>query len=361
MAPGQSLPIIRVMVVDESSTMRGLITGLLQEDEHINVVATTGDETGAKRHLKNYDIDLVILDLDNPVMDKIHDLSTFLEIAPHIEILVTSTLSQRDADISFKALQAGACDYVPKPEDPHDAKQRHLFKHDLLQKVLALGWRVQEKKKKLGLDEAESADFSFPDAPPLEECPKIIALGGGTGGTQAIFTLLSALKDKVKQPIVITQHMPGDTTHMLAQHITQHSGMRCFEAKEGMALEPGCAYVAPDDHHMGFIGKDERVIIKLNQEKPVNHMRPAIDMMIKSLGDIYPQHILAIMLTGMGSDGARACKKLYESGSTILAQDEKSSVIWGIPGAVAKAGICSAILPLETLAEDIIRRCQPHS
>ncbi len=349
---------IRAMVVDDSAVIRGMITSILQEDEKIKVVTTAADGQIALDNLKNYDIDVIVLDIDMPVMDGITALPKFFEIDPNVEVIVASTLSQKNASISLRALEAGAADYLAKPSNSYELGHREIFKHELTQKVLALGARAHQNRLKTS-DKKPTHLLSAENLKTVDkkqEKPLIIAVGSSTGGPQALFDFLSGLKDNVEQPIVITQHMPPTFTKMLAQHITKHSGMPCSEAEDGMVVQNNHVYVAPGDYHMTFVREGTKLIVKLNQENPVNYCRPAVDVMMRSLNQIYRNQVLAVILTGMGNDGEQSCKELHNSGSVILAQDEESSVVWGMPGAVAKAGICSAILPLEELAKDVVRR-----
>ncbi len=345
------------MVVDDSAVIRGMITSILQEDNSINVVTTAANGEIALTNLKNYEIDVIVLDIDMPVMDGITALPKFFAINPDVEVIVASTLSQKNADISLRALEAGASDYLAKPSNSHELGHRDIFKHELTQKVLALGWRAHQSRAQ----SKKPLSSMLPKEPhktvqKTQNKPEIIAIGSSTGGPQALFEFLSGLHGKTSLPIVITQHMPPTFTKMLSQHITKHSGIPCKEAEEGMIIEPGYAYVAPGDFHMTFVKKSDSLVVKLNQDNPVNYCRPAVDVMMRSLNNAYKDKVIAVILTGMGNDGEQSCKELHNAGSIILAQDEASAVVWGMPGAVAKAGICSAILPLRDLADDVIRR-----
>ena len=180
--------------------------------------------------------------------------------------------------------------------------------------------------------------------------PAILAIGSSTGGPAALFEFLKALNGKIDLPIVISQHMPPKFTTILAQHICRMTGMDAKEAEDGDKVEPNHVYLAPGDYHMTVAGKGGDVRIRLNQDPPENFCRPAVDPMLRSVADVYGKRALVVILTGMGYDGMKGSQLVVEAGGTILAQDEETSVVWGMPGAVAHAGICTQVLPLDKLA-----------
>ncbi len=365
---------IRVLVCDDSAVLRGILTHILEQDKNIKVVATAANGQIAVSEVGRNDIDLVVLDIEMPVMDGLTALPLILEANKHVKVLIASTLTSKNAEISMKALELGATDYLTKPSTGRDVGNADDFKRDLLAKVLLLGHQVHVAKAKAAgqakAPSAPQADGKIPGivtflqaakatqlvthpSKPYKK-PDIIAIGSSTGGPQALFTVMKGLYGKVhNQPIVITQHMPATFTAILANHIKQQSGFEAFEAEEGMVLENGKVYVAPGNYHMTFKVKDGKTIVALNQNDPVNYCRPAVDVMLDSLNAIYGDRTLAIILTGMGHDGRDGSKKLFERGACILAQDEKTSVVWGMPGAVAVAGICKKIVPIDDMAKEI--------
>ena len=185
--------------------------------------------------------------------------------------------------------------------------------------------------------------------------PQILAIGSSTGGPQALFTVFEALKGAVNLPIVVTQHMPPTFTTILAEHIGRYVDGRSREAVDGDVLEPGHVYVAPGDNHMIVAGEGGKRIIRLNKEPPENFCRPAVDPLFRSVSDVYNGQVLAVILTGMGSDGLKGAQQLVENGGMLIAQDEKTSVVWGMPGAAATNGVCSAVLPIEEIGPVITR------
>lgn len=353
----------RVMVVDDSAVVRGIIVRSLEADPAIKVVTTCGNGQMAISALRGLSVDVIILDVEMPIMDGLTALPKLLEIDPDAQIVVASTLTMRNADISLKCLTAGATDYLAKPTTSSEIGAAGGFAGDLVAKVKALG----AARRRLGPRKVAAKGATVPVPKPATEArklnlrppsgfaPKILAIGSSTGGPQALFSMFSMLQGVTKLPIVITQHMPATFTTILAEHIAKVSKRPCTEGRNGEMLEAGHIYVAPGDFHMCIEGTEARPVIKLNKEPPENFCRPAVDPMFRSLAAIYGPRVLALILTGMGQDGLAGGRVLVEGGATLLAQDESTSVVWGMPGAVAMAGICSAVLPISHIAPYITK------
>ncbi len=355
---------IRVMVVDDSFVIRALLARALEDQKDIQVVTTAANGEIALREMDRHQLDVVVLDIEMPVMDGITAIPLILQKDPNVHILIASTLSQKNAEISLRALKAGATDYLAKPSTGSELTSADQFKADLVMKVKEFGLMTRRKRatnpKGLATGVAAAKPETAKAALKLHKDkayprPDVLALGSSTGGPQALFNLLGLLKGKIRIPIVLTQHMPPTFTSILAQHIKQQTGFEAFEAQTGMALEGGKVYVAPGDFHMKFRKEGTRILVTLDQSPPVNFCRPAVDVMLRSLMEIYNAKILAVILTGLGQDGKAACTELFEKGGAVLAQDETTSVVWGMPGAVANAGICANVLPLSHLAPEIER------
>jgi two-component system chemotaxis response regulator CheB len=350
---------VRVMVVDDSAVIRGLITRILDADPRLRVVASVSDGQRAVDRVANTEIDVIILDIEMPVMDGLTALPHILKADPDVKILMASTLTLRNADISMKAMRLGATDYIPKPEASSNINGRDEFGRSLLEKVRSLGQaRRRARKLPSAPMAAQSAVAGKPKPsitlrPSSRVKPRIIAIGSSTGGPQALFTFLGALTKEIKLPIVITQHMPPKFTTILAQHIGQNTGWPTAEASDGMSVEAGTIYVAPGDFHMIAESRGTSTVLRLNQDPPENFCRPAVDPMLRSLSAIYGPAILTVILTGMGHDGMKGAQCVVDNGGTVVAQDEASSVVWGMPGAVATNGLCSAVLPLDELAPHV--------
>lgn len=395
---------VKVMVVDDSAVVRGLIGRILKSDAQIEVVASVGNGEAAVATLKkNPEIDVIVLDIEMPVMDGLTALPLLLQVSPSVRVIVASTLSQRGAEISLRALEAGASDYLPKPSSAAAVASADDFRRELLQKVCELASSrarfasrtaarrtafaspqpsSRQPTKTLGAameppprpskSEARPATGTAREAgpsvstsaPPLVglrssgRTPiKIIAIGTSTGGPAALLEVLSKLgTDKITQPVLVTQHMPKMFTAILADRIAKRTGLPCTEARDGEEVCPGHIYIAPGDNHLLVERRAGRNVIVLSQDPPENFCRPAVDPMLRSVTRSYGSGVLAVILTGMGSDGCRGCEAVVAAGGTVIAQDEATSVVWGMPGAVTNAGLCSAVLPLADLAPYIARR-----
>ncbi len=354
----------RVMVVDDSAVIRGLLTRALEGDQEIRVVASVGDGQMAINALQRNAIDVIVLDVEMPVMDGLTAIPKLLAVSPSVKIIMASTLTLRNADISLRALQAGAADYIPKPTTTREISGADVFKNELVAKVKALGANARRAGSRTRTDVRTAAlppvggaprPRAEPSAAPslrpatFTARPDVIAIGSSTGGPQALFEVLSHLKGGVNQPILITQHMPATFTTILAEHISRQCGIVCAEAKDGEPIVEGRAYVAPGDYHMLVVSRGAGLTLTLSKDAPENFCRPAVDPMLRSIVRAYGRKVLATILTGMGQDGLRGCQEVTAAGGVVIGQDEASSVVWGMPGAVAQAGLCSAILPLKEI------------
>ncbi|MBC7954201.1 MAG: chemotaxis response regulator protein-glutamate methylesterase [Rhodospirillaceae bacterium] len=361
---------IRVMLVDDSAVVRGLVTRILEEDPAIAIVASVGNGQMALSALERQDIDVIVLDIEMPVMDGMTALPMLLKADPGVRIIMQSTLTLKGADISMRALQAGAADYIPKPTATRDLAGGMDFKTELLTKVKALGHarrRDPSRKLRPGVSTAlrptapARTSLLSPQGPiklrnQTPEVPDVIAIGSSTGGPQALFSLLGTMRaGTVKQPILITQHMPATFTTILAEHISRVSGWDAKEGVDGEVIKGGRVYIAPGDFHMVVEVKGVDKIIRLLKDPPENFCRPAVDPMLRSISAAWGKRVLVAILTGMGADGSKGGQVVTQAGGTVIAQDEATSVVWGMPGAAANAGICSAVLPLPDIAPWMIK------
>ena len=360
---------VRVMVVDDSAVIRGLLTRALEGDPDIRVVTSVGDGQMAVNSLQRNSIDVIVLDIEMPVMDGLTAIPKLLAVAPQVKIIMASTLTLRGADVSIRCLSAGAADYIPKPTSTREIGGAEDFKRELVAKVKALGAAARRAGSRsrgeirpltpaapLGLMKREVGPIVTRPAPAgaIATKPDVIAIGSSTGGPQALFEVLSHLKTGVTQPILITQHMPATFTTILAEHITRQCGIDAREAKDGEPVVQNRCYIAPGDFHMLVAQRGGANVIALSKDPPENFCRPAVDPMMRSILKAFGgRKILACILTGMGQDGLKGCTDVVNGGGTLIAQDEASSVVWGMPGAVAQAGICNAILPLKEIGPHI--------
>ncbi|MGE5476638.1 MAG: protein-glutamate methylesterase/protein-glutamine glutaminase [Bacteroidales bacterium] len=358
------------MLVDDSAVVRGLVTRILEEDRGIAVVASVGNGQMALSALERQEIDVIVLDIEMPVMDGMTALPKLLAADPGVRIIMQSTLTLKGADISMRALEMGAADYIPKPTATRELAGGMDFKTELLSKVKALGQarrRDPNRKARPGVSSApRPAPMPRPSAlhapGPVQlrtntpEVPDVIAIGSSTGGPQALFNLLGTMRaGTVKQPILVTQHMPATFTTILAEHISRVSGWDAKEGVDGEVIKGGRVYIAPGDFHMLVEVKGADKIIRLSKNPPENFCRPAVDPMLRSISAAWGKRVLVAILTGMGSDGAKGGQVVVQAGGTVIAQDEATSVVWGMPGAAANAGICSAVLPLPEIAPWMIK------
>ena len=361
---GRSGAPYRIMVVDDSAVLRGLLTRALESDPDIVVVASVGDGQMAINAIQRQDVEIVILDIEMPVMDGLTALPKLLAARPGVQVLIASTLTLRGATVSLKALAAGAADYVTKPGSSALTTAAE-FKRELVSKVRALAEARRRTRGEAlpepaadGTVSAEPSPAPRPAAirlrPQPSDRPEVIAIGSSTGGPQALFRILKSLAG-VRQPILITQHMPATFTTILAEHIARLVGVSAAEAVEGEAVESGRVYVAPGDFHMivESAGKERR--LRLTKAPPENFCRPSVDPMLRSLAQVFGRRVLCAILTGMGQDGLKGCEALVAASGAVVAQDEKTSIVWGMPGAVAMAGLCSAVLPIGELGALIAR------
>ncbi|WP_421781114.1 protein-glutamate methylesterase/protein-glutamine glutaminase [Kiloniella litopenaei] len=372
---GKSENAYRIMVVDDSAVIRGLLTRILESDPHVSVVESVSNGEIAVKRLENHNIDVVVLDIEMPVMDGLTALPKLLQVKPDVQIIMASTLTRKNAEISLKAMRLGAADYIPKPTSSGELTKASDFKYELVEKVKALG-QVARTGQKAPLPSATKGEPSTTSGSAVKSKteaavssslypsksitlrkdtitkPDILAIGSSTGGPQALFDVLGNL-GTITQPVVITQHMPATFTALLAEHIARVSSMPSKEGEDGEVLKGGHIYLAPGGYHMVFEKQGVNTVIRLNQEPPENFCRPAVDPMLRSLSKIYGSRLLVLILTGMGSDGLRGSEVVTGAGGSVIAQDEQTSVVWGMPGAVATAGLCSAVLPIKEMASNV--------
>lgn len=339
-------PAVRVMICDDSLVIRGAIARMLEADPRVRVVARAGNGRQALEEMRRQKIDVVILDIEMPVMDGITALPLLLRADPAVRVIMASTLTTRGAEIALRALRLGAADYVPKPSVDQIADDS--FRRDLVAKVIGLA-----RLRPTGIRPGAAATAIALRGPPKLP-PRLLAIGSSTGGPQALFTLIRDLGRDMRVPVVLTQHMPATFTPILAQHIAKLGTMTCAEVTDGEMLRPGHVHLAPGDRHLLIHNAGGasagRLQARLSTDPPENFCRPAVDPMLRSASAACAGRVLVVMLTGMGHDGLAGTRVVVDAGGAALAQDEASSVVWGMPGAIVQAGLCHAVLPLTQLA-----------
>ena len=332
--------IARVMVCDDSAVIRGAIARMLESDPAVRVVAQAANGQQAIDAVRRMAIDVVVLDIEMPVMDGMAALPLLLRTDPGLRVIMASTLTTRGADITMRALRLGAADFVPKPSSAGTLGDAQ-FQRELLEKVKGLARQSRRLPR--------TAPLLPLRAPPLLPA-RLLAIGSSTGGPQALFTLVQGLGRQLDVPVVLTQHMPATFTPILAEHINRLGGMPCAEAKDGETMANGRIYLAPGDKHFVIEGRPGALRVRLTADPAENFCRPSVDPMLRSGCVACDGRVLVAMLTGMGHDGLAGTRQVIDAGGGAIAQDEATSVVWGMPGAIAQAGLCLAVLPLPALA-----------
>lgn len=340
---------IRVLIVDDSTVIRRLLSDALAADPAIEVVATAANGRIALAKLEQVNPDVITLDIEMPEMDGLETLAELRKTLPRLPVIMFSTLTQRGALATLNALSLGASDYVTKPASAGsilEAKQN--VQSELIPKIKAL-CRIDElRTAQPAVPRVAPAAFRSP--PATKTAPEIIAIGVSTGGPNALTEVFRRLPRDLPVPIVIVQHMPPLFTRYLAERLANVSALAVHEAQAGEMLRPGHAWLAPGDFHLSLARTAAGVITKLHQAPPENSCRPAVDVLFRSVAEVYGPASLAVVMTGMGYDGLRGAEAIVSAGGRLLAQDEASSVVWGMPGAVAQAGLAQQILPLDRIA-----------
>jgi two-component system, chemotaxis family, protein-glutamate methylesterase/glutaminase len=359
------------MVVDDSVVIRGLISRWIASEPDMVVAASLRTGLDAVNQIERVNPDVAVLDIEMPELDGISALPQLLAKKRNLIIIMASTLTRRNAEISFKALSLGASDYIPKPESTREPAAAETFHHDLIQKIRSLGAKVRRTVSSSpplapALDRLREASYRPALAPVAHppflrrsfstQAPRVLLVGSSTGGPQALMTLVTDLGPVIDRfPVLITQHMPPTFTTILAEHLARSSHRPANEAVDGEIVKAGRIYLAPGGRHMRVVRHGMDVAIALDDGPPVNFCKPAVDPLFTSAIDVWQGGVLAVVLTGMGSDGMRGGKEIVAAGGSVIAQDEASSVVWGMPGSAANAGICAAVLPLNQIAPKLVR------
>lgn len=369
---------VRVMVVDDSAVVRGLVSRWVNEEPGLVSVARHSNGKLAVDGVAATAPDVIILDIEMPVMDGLTALPLILKACPTVKVIMASTLTRRNAEISFKALSLGATDYIPKPESNSGVTTSAEFRQNLLQKIKVVGRQLiatavrkaarsgpsprstvapNAHQANAGQQQAAGAAQKIDGIqlrPFSPVRPRVLTIGSSTGGPQALMSLFPQIAPALDSiPVLITQHMPPTFTTILAEHLGRATSRVSKEGAEGDIVQPGAIYVAPGNHHMTVREQDGKAVIHLDDGERVNFCKPAVDPLFRSVSNIYGNATLAVVLTGMGQDGAAGGKVIADKGGSVIAQDEASSVVWGMPGAAAAAGACSAVLPLNSIGPKI--------
>lgn len=348
---------IRVMVVDDSTVIRRLVTEALSSDPEIEVVTTASNGKLALAKIGQYKPDILTLDIEMPEMDGLQTLAELRKTDKKTPVIMFSTLTERGAVSTLTALTLGASDYVTKPANVGSVTNAiQVVKNELIPKVKALCGRSRAGR----IPAAPTLHAANPIAkvlPKLEMPVKLLAIGTSTGGPNALARLFEQLPKDLPVPVVVVQHMPPVFTRYLAERLNAKCALNVREAVAGETLKPGTIWIAPGDFHLEVAIAGGQYVTRLTQAPPENFCRPAVDVLFRSVARAAGSGALAVVLTGMGQDGLIGCEAISKAGGDIFVQDEETSVIWGMPGAVARANLASQILPLDQVAREIVSRC----
>jgi two-component system chemotaxis response regulator CheB len=376
--PGSSATVgtrrIRVMIVDDAVVVRGMFTRWVEAEPDLQVVASLRSGHEAVNQLEKSNPDVVVLDVEMPDLDGLAALPLLLQKKRDLVVIMASTLTRRNAEISLKALSLGAADYIPKPQSAVAMDPMSSFRRDLIEKIRGLGLRRRSGHFPAPVRTKAPADaekplpklVKSPSLAPLAPArnirafppglPRVLVIGASTGGPQALNILMRQIGAVIdRAPVLITQHMPPTFTTILAEHIARVAGRPAREARDGEEINAGNIYVAPGGKHMKVARRDGVAVIEIDDGPQINFCKPAVDPMFTSAAAIWGQWVLGLILTGMGADGLRGAQSVVAAGGSVIAQDEASSVIWGMPGQVTQAGLASAVLPLDQISSALAR------
>lgn len=345
------MPKIRVLVVDDAVVFRRLVAEDLSADPGIEVVGTAANGKIALAKLNQLNPDLVILDIEMPEMDGLTALREIRKTHPKLPVVMFSALTERGASATLDALALGATDYFAKPAAGGMEASQQIIRDELIPEIKALCRKAGNGAVSIPTPSAASAAVV-----PRSTAVEVVAIGTSTGGPNALAEIVAGLPADLPVPVVIVQHMPPMFTRLLAERLCAQSKLTVEEGQPGGALRPGHVWLAPGDFHM-TVDRDGTVVrIRLQQGPPENSCRPAADVLFRSVAQVFGPNSLAVVLTGMGQDGLRGCEAIRAAGGQVIAQDESTSVVWGMPGFVARAGLADRVLPLGLIASEIVRR-----
>jgi two-component system, chemotaxis family, protein-glutamate methylesterase/glutaminase len=363
------MPPISVLVVDDSVVVRRLVTDVLDEDQDIHVVGTAPNGQIALAKIPQLNPDVISLDVEMPVMDGLETLRELRKSFPDLPVIMFSTLTDRGAAATLEALELGAQDYVTKPANIGSVQASMAsVREQLIPKIKALhrhsprgradGHGVLPRQAGLARAAAtgSSALSTVLRAGEPTRAVDVVLLGVSTGGPDALATVLPALPATFPVPVLVVQHMPPTFTRLLAQRLDGRSALQVREAHDGDVVRPGQVLVAPGDFHLRLQRSGGSVVARLDQGTPENFCRPSVDVLFRSAAQVYGAGCLGVVLTGMGTDGARGAGDIVGAGGQVVVQDQATSVVWGMPGAVAHAGLASELVPLADVASVVARR-----
>ncbi|WP_342360437.1 chemotaxis-specific protein-glutamate methyltransferase CheB [Terrarubrum flagellatum] len=383
---------VRVVIVDDSSVARGFLARWISECDDLQLVGTAANGLEAITMIPAAKPDVVILDIEMPQMNGLEALPLIRIAAPEAAIIMSSRLTRKNAELALLCLQNGATEIIPKPSADERATPLPTYQQELLDKLRTVGRRGKieaqplltreplspfeiisrplaaipspPRPKRAPAREVHAAvvERPAPQAPPLQSSPahgshaaRAILVGASTGGPNACAEFITALKPLIARiPVIIAQHMPPVFTRVFGEHLAAASGVTCREARDGEALVRGHVYIAPGGHHIRISGAASAPTITLDHGPPVRFSRPSVDLLFHSAREVFGADVTAVVLTGMGSDGLEGARDLAAAGARIYVQDERSSVVWGMPGAIARAGLANEIATPSEIAAALV-------
>jgi two-component system, chemotaxis family, protein-glutamate methylesterase/glutaminase len=354
-APNPAPDAIRVMLVDDSAVVRGMVTRWLGAEAGISIVASCLNGKIALDIVEKAQPDIIILDIEMPEMDGLTALPHLVKRAPQARVIMASTLTLRNAEVTMRALSMGATDTIAKPSSVSTPDAGEAFRRELVLKIRGLCAKrsIAARPVPLATVAAPVPAAKAVLRPFSKVRPTILCIGSSTGGPQALNAVFAAMPAKLGVPIIVTQHMPPTFTQILAKHLGATANRPSCEAATGMVLAPDHIYVAPGDKHLLLRRDEGRVVCVLTNDPPENFCRPAVDPMFRSAAKVYGAEAFCVVLTGMGADGRNGAQAIADAGGATIAQDEATSVVWGMPGAVTQAGLASGVYPLNSIAGEI--------
>lgn len=346
----------RVLLVDDEVVVRKALSQAIAQDRDLEVAATAVNGRVALAKFPALKPDIVLLDFEMPEMDGLETVRELRKIDHHVPIIMFSSLTERGASVTLEAISLGATDYVTKPSNVDMEATLEAISRELIPKIRALCHLPDVRTRFPATKPQVSISPSGQPRPRLQSAaPQVVAIGVSTGGPDALARVLLCLPADFPLPVIIAQHMPPMFTSLLAERLSSKSALPVRECVSGEPLAPGSVVIAPGDFHMVVSEQDGLPVLKTHQGPKENFCRPSVDVLFRSIAQSYGARALAVVLTGMGQDGLKGCEALHRLGARIYVQDEASSVVWGMPGFVARAGLADKVLPIDQVGAEIVR------
>jgi len=348
---------IRVLIVDDSVVIRRLVSHALSEDPALEVVGAASNGVIALERIAQLNPDVITLDIEMPEMDGLALLRRIEKSRARPRVVMFSTLTERGAALTLEALALGADDYVAKAANVGSLdRSMASLRTELIPKIKQFFLLAQDFRPVKPPVPALSQ--RLPDTPVVRAArqPRVLAIGVSTGGPTALGAIIPQLPANFPLPVLIVQHMPPLFTRFLAERLQTGTGLKVEEAAQGAPVARGRVLIAPGDYHMRVCRNGGDPVINLDQSPPENSCRPAVDVLFRSVGEVYGGSVVSAILTGMGQDGLRGVEVLRANGAYIIAQDEATSVVWGMPGAVVAAGLANCVVPLDAVVPEVLRQ-----